>query len=116
MVVVIQKTVVNGDVNLILPNRSDGSLENVISGILEVFINRYLKKNQQLNTNNTSATILRPLSKSIKGYIDQDNDGISPYSLEQLFNDLLIQVNTSDTEVSIFYFNCVFIYLFIYMN
>lgn len=93
---------VNGDVNTTSINRSDGSLENIIHGIIEVFINRYMKKNTQPNNPNnviSSANILRPLSKSIKGYVDQGNNGISPYSLEQLLNDLLIQISSNDTEV-----------------
>jgi myosin heavy subunit len=88
-----------GEVDGTSPQRFDGSVDNLIRGILDVFIERYHKKNSQ-STSTNAAVILQPLVRALKGYVaDKGKDEISRYDLEQVFADLLISLPTHDAEV-----------------
>lgn len=105
----IDPKVPHGDVDGECPDRSDGSVENIVRGIVDIFIQRYHKRNQNTLTSHSSsasrapnaAVILQPFLRAIKGYLIEKagKDEITAYALEQLLNDLLIELTSTDAEV-----------------
>lgn len=80
------------------PQRYDGSVDEILRGIVHVFIERYKKRNSGGTGN--SAVILKPFLRTLQGFVaEKENDEITPYILEQLLNDHLIEITSNDTEV-----------------
>jgi hypothetical protein len=102
---------VMGEVTPLAIERADGSLDSIVSGILDVFVARHRLQHCSQNGESKSSddvsakvnSILRPLIKSIGGYVDRGADRITPYGVEQLFTDLLITFTSRDSEVWNFY-------------
>jgi hypothetical protein len=101
---------VHGEVEGEHPQRSDGSIEKIIHGVVKIFIQRYQRKHSSASASGlgssprapSPAVVLQPLLRAIKGYLLEKGgkDEITPYALEQLLSDLLIDLSPSDAEVS----------------